>query len=265
MSALPMVQRLFQDQILAGGAGIEDLVAGDARADARTRLRVYAEAYSLRLLENLENDYPALRAFLGEEDFAEVGGDYIEAHPSATRSVRWFGRHLPDFLVSRDQDQNLAAAELARFEWASGEVFDAADAEALKVAAMAGVPPEAWPEMRLRFQPALHRLDLRWNAPAIVEAVQAGQPAPAAAAEARAWLLWRSADLKVHWRPLDADEAAAIDDARAGASFGEVCERLCEWVEAEQAALHAASLLKRWLADGLIATIELPADAAGGV
>jgi hypothetical protein len=263
VSTLPTVQRLFQDQILAGGAGIEDLVAGNARADARTRLRVYTEAYRLRLLENLENDYPALRAFIGEEDFAEIGGAYIEAHPSATRSVRWFGRHLPDFLVSR----NPAAAELARFEWTSGEVFDAADAEALEVAAMAGVPPEAWPEMHLRFQPALCRLDLRWNVPAIVQAVQAGQSAPAAAmeAEARAWLLWRSADLKVHWRPLDADEAAAIDAARAGASFGDVCERLCEWVEAEQAGLHAASLLKRWLADGLIAGIELPADVAGEV
>jgi hypothetical protein len=127
---------------------------------------------------------------------------------------------------------------------------------------MAGVPPEAWPEMRLRFHPALRRLELRWNAPAIVEAVQAGKPAPAPVlAEPQSWLLWRSADLKVHWRPLNADEAAAIDAACAGASFGEICECLCEWVDAEQAGLHAASLLKRWLADGLIAGIELPAAA----
>jgi hypothetical protein len=39
-------------------------------------------------------------------------------------------------------------------------------------------------------------------------------------------------------------------------NFGELCERLCEWVEESSAAFHAASMLKRWMIDGLLTRID---------
>ncbi|HZR35974.1 MAG TPA: DNA-binding domain-containing protein [Nevskia sp.] len=256
-SALLGSQRRFQDRLLRG-VEATDLVVADGKADAATRLAVYADAYRLRLLEVLGNDYPALRAVAGVERFEALGRAYIEAHPSDTPSVRWFGRHLPEFLRSGGGERHELLAELAAFEWAQGEVFDAPDAPALELAAVAAVPPESWPEMRLLLQPALRRLDLRWNVTELVQAQEAQRDLPQArrSADAVHWLLWRDAGLDIRWRSLGEDEAAALDAARDGASFGAVCELLCQWVQAEDAAMHAAGLLKRWIFDGLVTELE---------
>lgn len=260
---LASVQRLLQAEIreAAGSPHVRALVAGDARADAATRIGIYVEAYRLRLVEVLANDFPGLRAALGAAAFDRLARAYLDAHPSTTRSVRWFGRALGAFLASTAPwSRRPALAELARFEWAQGEVFDAPDDEALSIDAVGAIPPERWAGLRLLPRAALCRLDLASNAPALVVARFAGQTLPRlrAARRARAWLLWRDAALDVRWRSMNADEAAAWDTLAAGETFGTICERLCDHVDAETAPMHAASLLKRWLADGLIHSYELP-------
>lgn len=250
-------QHLFQDYLLHGANGAETLVLEDARGDAIERLGVYANAYRLRLLEVLGNDYPALKAYAGEERFERFGRDYLAAHPSDTPSVRWFGRHLPAFLKQGEWAADGMLADLAAFEWAKGEVFDAPENESLEIAAVAAVPPESWPQMRLLLHPALRRLRLRANAPELFLAHEAGEALPEARAEEpRGWLLWRDAALDISWRSLEADEEAALQAVADGRSFGDICELLCEWVEPEEAAMHAAGLLKRWVFDGLIVEIE---------
>jgi hypothetical protein len=64
--------------------------------------------------------------------------------------------------------------------------------------------------------------------------------------------MWRSVDGGVQWRRLDTDEAAALDAVAAGEPFARLCERMTA-VHGDGGALRAASLLKRWLADGLLA------------
>jgi len=264
--ALAELQAQFQRYVLGAAPGIESSVIGNPRGDAQTRLDVYADTYRLRLLEVLGLDYEALSRLVGAAKFERLGRDYIEAHPSDTASVRWFGRHLPDFLRgTAPYAAKPLLAELAQFEWTKGEVFDAPDIEPVPLAAVAALPPESWAPMRLLPHPTLRRLDLRWNVPAICQAYEAEKTAPRARAraQAQAWLLWRDAELDIRWRPLAADEAAALDAVIAGRSFGELCDLLCQWVEPEQAPLHAAGLLKRWIVDRLIAEIEVPdGDAA---
>jgi hypothetical protein len=253
---LASLQRRFQEHLLAGGGELmQPLVHADAVADAPTRLDVYAQAYRLRLLEVLGKDYPALRRLLGAAEFDSLAAAYLRAHPSDTASVRWFGRHLPEFLQGRG---GTPAAELARFEWSKGLVFDSPDAPPLEMAAIAALPAARWPRMRLHPQQAVLRMDLHWNAPAIFQACERGVrlPRPRRSDAPLAWLLWRDTAGDIRWRSLPPAEAAAWDAAAAGAAFGEICERLCEWVEAEEASMLAASLLKLWLADGLLAAVD---------
>ena len=40
---------------------------------------------------------PILKAYIGDEIFDAIARDYIDAHPSVFRNVRWFGGHLADF------------------------------------------------------------------------------------------------------------------------------------------------------------------------
>jgi hypothetical protein len=99
--------------------------------------------------------------------------------------------------------------------------------------------------LRLRLRPCVRLLDTTQLA------MVADAPAIADADSTMGWLFWRDADGDVHWRQLEHDEADALHAIARGADFGELCERLS--TQHDDASARAASLLKRWLADGLLA------------
>jgi hypothetical protein len=70
------------------------------KADRLTLLGVHRDAYSLRLIEVLTDDFPGLMAMCGQADFDHVARAYIAAHPSHHPSVRWFGLRLADFMAA---------------------------------------------------------------------------------------------------------------------------------------------------------------------
>ncbi len=251
--ALFRQQAALQQWLLHGDTAIlAEVQGGDRRDD---RLRIYANAYRLRLHEVLGNDFPVLRAWIGEAAFAALADEYLRAYPSRHPSVRHFGRHFAAWL----QRCNTAPgqADLARFEWAQGEVFDAADAPVLAMDALARLPPTAWPVLRLRLLPALRLLRLPSAVPARIVAHGEGRPLQTAYTgdDIGDWLLWRRG-LQIHWRRLETDEAELLALAQAGATFPRLCARLAGDLPEAEAALRAAGLLKRWFADGLVAAIE---------
>ncbi len=256
--ALARLQEDFQTYLLSLAGPMEQEIVSDA-LDARTRLGIYADAYRLRLLEALETDFVALRALLGPEAFERLGRAYIDAHPSDHYSLRYFGRHLSGFLAqAAPYRDNPLLAEMARFEWALTDAFDAPDAGVAAVEDMARIPPEDWPGLRFAFHPSLQRLELQWNAPAIWNAVDGNEPLPQpqAAQYPVGWMVWRQ-DLQIYFRSLSVDQAWMLDALRGGQTFAAVCEGLTEWIDAQHVALHAAGLLRQWLEDGLIAQIRL--------
>ncbi len=82
MSALAQLQERFQGYVLAGDEAMVSAVVGTAKADASLRLDIYSQAYRLRLLEVLGNDFSGLKVLIGEDAFDELGRAYIETHPS---------------------------------------------------------------------------------------------------------------------------------------------------------------------------------------
>lgn len=256
-STLLGLERDFKDCMLSNSLDMRGQVVGDSRASAEERIHVYVEGYRLRLLEALQDTYGGLHAFMGDEEFDKLGRAYIDAHPSTHPSVRWFSQHLPAFLkAAAPYSAHPFLAELATFEWNQGLVFDAADAEALDMQALAAVPAERWGEVRFTLHPSVRRLDLGWNVPKVWQALDAEEDPPATEETPASWLLWRS-DLSTRWRSLSADEAWMLDASRQGKNFGELCEGLCEWHAADSVALQAASYLKLWLSDGLVTAIGL--------
>ncbi len=258
MSALVTLQAEFSAWMRGAGDTLRTRVLDTEKADRDTLLKVYRDAYALRLIEALTTDFPGLLAMAGPKEFDMMARAYIAAHPSTHPSVRWFGRNLADFLaVTPPFSTTPAAADMARFEWALGEVFDAADAEPLTFEQLAGAPPEAWGTLRLSFVPALHRLTLSYQAPQASQrrdAVPPGELDVPAEEGAVDWLIWRpAADSDAQFRSITPDEAAALDAARGGASFPEICAVLSGYADsAEAAAERAAGLLRAWLDAGLI-------------
>jgi len=255
MSRLRELQLRFQDYLLGNSDDIERDIVGTGDALAEHRLAAYYNAYRIRLIDCLAIDYAALEKTLGREAFEKLALDYLARYPSRHPSVRWFGRHLAEYLRQDYQGEDREfLAELADWEWALTMVFDAADSETLfALDDMARVVPEDWPRPRFEFKPAMRWLDLNWNAALIRQACDADSEVPPRQRNPHPlrWLLWRS-DLQTRWRSLEVDEAWAIEQAANGADFAAICEGLLEWIDAEQVSLRAAGLLKQWVGDGLL-------------
>ncbi len=258
MTRLTTLQDDFQQFMLRGHTAIEGHVIGTDRVPVATRLGIYGGGYVARLTEALQANFPVLAQLLGEDDFQSLSATYIRANDSTFTSIRYYGGALPKFLA---QDPAYAAVpvleELALWEWAMTETFDAADAQVIDAGALAQVSPEQWSDLRFTWHPSIRRLAFAWNAPQIWKSVtnETERPEAELSAEPGQWLLWRR-ELDTFFRSLSPPESAAIDAARGGSSFGAVCELLCRWVSEAEAPAHAAGYLREWLQSGLIVGMQ---------
>jgi hypothetical protein len=249
---LAQLQEIFQAHVLQADPGIARHIHSDARFPAQLRLGVYADAYTLRLVEVLAESYPAVQMALGAKRFASLVSRFVKQHPSRFRSARAYGEQLPQWLGAQLQGpQGTGMADLARFEWDVAGAFDAADAPALEPARLAAVAPADWPGLRFQFSPSLRRLCVSSNCVAWWRFACAGAARPTRwrASCPQQWLVWRS-DLAVYYRRLSQSETRVLDAALAGQSFGELCEQL-------ESPAQAASLLHGWLGEGLMSAVAV--------
>ena len=233
-------------------------IVATPRANAAHRLAIYADGYRLRLIGALRTDFPALGGVMGEAGFERMARDFVAAHPSSDPNLRWYGRTLAAFLSRASRWQRRPRlAELARFEWALGIAFDAADAPLVTADAVARVPPAAWPSMRLHLHPSVQLLHLRSNAPAAWQAIDAGREPPAAAMRTRpaGWLIWRKGD-EPFYRALPPAEAWALGAVNRGREFAAVVSGLRRFVGTGNAAQTGAQLLRNWLVEELVCGLE---------
>jgi hypothetical protein len=259
VSRLPDIQEAFQRFLLAGDSTISSHVVGTVRVPVQIRLGIYGDAYRSRLIEALESSYPVLASLLGEADFHTLAAQYVRTHESSSFSIRYYGDRMAEFLATEpDYAKAPLLAELAEWEWAMAAAFDAADVEPIDTAALSGIAPEAWAELRFEWSPSVQVLDLEWNVPEIWKAVTEEadeRPEPSLHSQALSWLIWRR-DLQIYFRPLSGEEAAALAASRASHTFGELCVALCEHFEELEAPRHAAGFLRGWVESGLIVSVS---------
>jgi len=261
MSALATLQRRFRDHLLDHpGTPLEPLIRAPAVGDRGRRLGIYHDGYRLRLREALATEYRGLAALLGDDGFAQLADAYAAAHPSARPSIRWYGDRLAGFMAeTAPWNGRPELAELARFEWTEGLCLDAADAPRLTADAVADLPADAWPGLRIVFHPSVHRLDLAWNSHALYRAAteESPLPTPTRHAAPQPWLFWRW-EQSAYFASLAPDAAAMLDGLRRGDRFADVCTTLLHWHD-DAATMHrAAALLRGWFDEGLISRADGP-------
>ncbi len=240
------------------------MLTSDERLSAVERLDIYANMYFARLLDVLRTDYPVVARMLGEVHFHNLATDYLLAHPPSHFSLRYAGEPLARFL----EDHPLTAErpwlpDLARFEWALVDAFDAPDSDTASVEDLAGVAPEDWPGLRFGAVPSARVLDLRfavlptWTSghdespPDDQELPERPEALP------QAIRVWRRNHEVLH-RPVDEPERVALRALADERPFGEICDAVGALVDEELAAPRAANMLATWLADGFIASVARP-------
>lgn len=136
------------------------LIQPRAKLDSFDRLEIYARQYWFRLLDCLYDDYPGLRALLGEQRFHQLSRAYLAAHPSESWTLRNLGQHLEGFIRANPKltsAQHGIAIEIARFEWAQVLAFDEAALKPLNIDDLLGSDPTV---LTLKLQPHISLLAL---------------------------------------------------------------------------------------------------------
>ena len=233
------------------------ILGSDERAGER--LGIYAHMYFARLRDSLREDYSACARVIGDVAFERIVVRYLVAHPSDNPSLRYHGRHFPEFL--RKREAALAAdcgglrrdlADLAALEWARIEAFDAPETVPLDTSTLAALRPEMWTELELGLVPAHrivkaeHAVDALWLAAEHETVVEAPRPGE------QQLLVWRRG-FNVYHRVIAADEARALSLLEHPVTFARLCAEFDHEHSTSEAAGRALDVLKQWLADELLA------------
>lgn len=224
---------------------------------AEQRLKIYYDAYRLRLLECLETDFPNLSVLMGSINFNDMGQAYIQQHPSQHFSIRYFGQYLSAFLkTTQPYAQHGFLAEMAAFEWAQGETLDAEDGESLTPEVLKTYSPEQFPTLCLQFHPSMRILECQWDTPVLALLIEQNQAPrePVQQPSPIHWVLWRK-ELVCVYRSCTQEEAYALMSMQKGDSFGKLCEGLCQYQNETEVPQMAIQFVLNWLSEGLISGI----------
>ncbi|HEX3758745.1 MAG TPA: DNA-binding domain-containing protein [Kofleriaceae bacterium] len=245
MAELARLQQQFYDRVVG-----RELTAGDAELIGSGDIGIYERMYHSRLYDTVADDYPKLRAALGDERFGELVAHYLRAHPPTSFTLRDAGLPLERFLRGSELAP-VWAADLAALERARVEVFDGPDAEPLTQDAVAALGDEL-PGLPVVWIPSSVVVALAWTVDDLWSAIEDGEAQPEPVAEERTVLVWRR-DVAVLHRTLDTDEARLASPIARGALFSEICDVLGE-LHGDAASARAVELLVRWLGAAALAT-----------
>lgn len=257
MSTLASLQSSFQGYLLddAGNSALKCIV-DDKKVGANKRLKIYHDAYRFRIINALAMAYPKLQALLGGELFEDAARSYLTNNPSIHPNLRWYGDAMCKHLLST-LPKHPIVAELAHFEWVLSLAFDAENTPVLTIQDLAEISPERWGNLYFIFQPSTQIFKLSYNTIAIWKALDAEEmpPVPRKQATETNCLVWRQ-DLNAKFRSVEEIEVLALQRARNGSSFGDVCEALFVML-GDEATLQAAQYLATWLEAGLISELKI--------
>jgi len=140
----------------------KQIIKPNDRLSSFERLEIYNRQYWFRVLDAFSDDFPGLRAVLGDRRFDAVAKAYLTDCPSRSFTMRDLGSRLESWLrkhadYARERQQ--LALDMVRLEWAEIEAFDSAAEPPLTADSLVGADPA---KLQLRLQPYLRLLDLRY-------------------------------------------------------------------------------------------------------
>jgi Putative DNA-binding domain len=209
------------------------------------RLEIYNRQYWFRLLDCFYDDYPGLRAVLGDRRFARLAQAYLVQHPSSSFSLRNLGRHLLKFLAAQPQwvePHSQLGQDMARLEWAQIEAFDNEAKPPLTTDSLLEVDPV---RTRLQLQPHLTLLELKYPVDEFLVQIkraqrlrdEASNAMEAHTAHTRRRLKGRLKPAKVflavhrhkdtvYYKRLEKDAFCVLSGFRKNATIAEACQQL---------------------------------------
>lgn len=222
------------------------------------RLDIYRDMYLLRMEEALAIDFPALKHFLGEDQFMKLVARYTDAHPSRSYTFNRFGDHLVDFIGSLDDlPKKDFCHDLARLEAALTTVFDAAETPALSPEAVRAVPQDAWETARLKPIGPFQLLASDYPVSLYIGAVDEENPFPRLGKK-KTWVVCYRRDFHVHRMNLEHPSYELLSALASSKTVGEAIVSVMTrtWRPAVKQ-LQLFDWFRDWMSEGLFQAVEL--------
>jgi Putative DNA-binding domain len=137
-----------------------DFIKPNDRLSSFERLEIYNRQYWFRVLDCLYDDYPGLRAVVGERRFMKLATAYLTQYPSDSYTLRDLGNRLEQFLRAEPHwsaPREELALDMVRFEWAQVVAFDGPAKPPVTPDDILDTPPS---KLQLGLQPYLTLLEL---------------------------------------------------------------------------------------------------------
>jgi hypothetical protein len=153
------------------------IIKPNDRLTSFERLEIYNRQYWFRVLDALSDDFPGLRAVLGDRKFDALSKHYLADCPSRSFTMRNIGSQLESWLRKHPKyaaGRLQLALDMIRLEWAEIETFDGASEPPVTAAVLVGADPA---KLRLHLQPYMRLLDLNYPVDDLLLAVKQDGPA----------------------------------------------------------------------------------------
>lgn len=150
------------------------IVKPNDRLTSFERLEIYNRQYWYRVIDCFYDDYPGLRAVIGDRKFDRLARAYIARYPSQSFSLRNLGSRLEKFLRAQPKwitPHKRLALDMVRIEWANIVAFDEGAKPAIHVDDLLGRQPS---KIRLALQPYITLLDVRYPVDDLLIAAKKG-------------------------------------------------------------------------------------------
>ena len=140
---------------------VEKIIKPNDRLTSVERLEIYNRVYWFRILSSLADDFPGLRAVIGQHNFDKLITAYLTELPSESFTLRNLGSRLEAWLRKNPKfapkNEHLAL-DMVRLEWADIDVFDSAELPKLTERDLQNLGEDPV----LHLQPYLRLLDLSY-------------------------------------------------------------------------------------------------------
>jgi hypothetical protein len=223
-----------------------DYIKRNDRLTSLERLEIYSRSYWYRLLDSLYEDFPGLRAVLGQRAFERLAKAYLTDRPSESWTMRNLGSRLEEWLRGNATfagDRLDLALDMIRLEWAHTEAFDSAEKKVLGPEDLL----ELGPGMRIGLQPYIRLIEMRYPVDDLRVKVNAASEEHGTASNAvlkrkagglvrrihrmppeHIFLAVHRLDFTVYYRRLDAEEFRLLAALGKGLPVGKAMETALE-------------------------------------
>jgi hypothetical protein len=241
-----------------------EFIKPNDRLNSVERLEIYSRSYWFRVLDSLYDDFPGLRAVLGQQAFHRLSRAYLADCPSRSFTLRNLGSRLEDWLQNNSQysgSRHALSVDMVRLEWAHIGAFDNAAEKVLGPEELL----ELGPAFRVGLQPYVRLLALQYPVDDLRIHVNRASDEREAASNAvqkrkhrnltvrirrskpeRIFLAVHRLNFTVYYRRLDEEEHCLLSALRDGKPIGRAIQAAFE--NSTASTDEQRSMLEKWFA-----------------